>query len=239
MSEGDFGTYGQMAGSVGMAASSMMYASAASSAAAAGGAAAVGGAAAGGAGAGAMGAAGMAGPVGWAALAVMVAATIYSSRKKKKKAKEMAAQRERQIKEIRRRAQANAALIREKGTKISAASEMMAARGKVTGESVLNQEIAIIDKADRNAEKTIQEAEFAIQGIQMEIQNRKDLADEQYKADMVNLVTDSATMGTKIYGNSLRLEAAQTNTNKSPDYAYNWMPERKTRIGQNPSDMYA
>jgi membrane protein implicated in regulation of membrane protease activity len=230
MSEGDFGTYGQMAGSAGLAASSMMASSAAAATAAGTATAST----------AAMGAA--AGPVGWAALAVMAAATIYSSRKRKKKAKEIADQRQRQIKEIRRRAQANAALIREKGTKISAASEMMAARGKVTGESVLNQEIAIIDKADRNAEKTIQEAEFAIQGIQMEIQNRKDLADEQYKADMINLVTDSATMGTKIYGNSLQLnKPTKTNpyqgrTAEAWDYT---IPQRKTRAGDNLSTMYA
>jgi hypothetical protein len=76
---------------------------------------------------------------------------------------------------------------------------MMAARGGITGESVLNQELAIVDAADRNAEKTIRETEFRIQGMQMEIENQKQLADEQYKADMINLVANTSTRALNLY----------------------------------------
>ena len=150
-----------------------------------------------------------AGPVGWAALAVMAIGSYMSSRKKRKKAKELAQQRQREIDELRRRAQENAALIVRQGERTRAASEMMSARGMITGESVLNQELAIVDAADRNAEKTIRETEFRIQGMQMEIANQKQLADDQYKADMINLVVNTAT--------SAAMLSAKTPPSKKPD----------------------
>jgi hypothetical protein len=140
-----------------------------------------------------------AGPVGWAALAVTAIGSFISSRKRRKQAKALAQQRQREIDELRRRAQENASLIVRQGERTRAASEMMAARGGITGESVLNQELAIVDAADRNAEKTIRETEFRIQGMQMEIENQKQLADEQYKADMINLVANTSTRALNLY----------------------------------------
>ena len=150
-----------------------------------------------------------AGPVGWAALGVTALGGFLSARKKKKRAKELADQRNREIAELRRRAQENANLIIDQGTRDRASVELAAARGNITGESILNKELQVVDIADKNAQKVMREAEFAIQGMQMEIANQKQLADDQYKADMINVVTSAATSAVML--------SAKTPPGKKPD----------------------
>jgi len=150
-----------------------------------------------------------AGPVGWAALGVTALGGFLSARKKKKRAKELADQRNREIAELRRRAQENANLIIDQGTRDRASVELAAARGNITGESILNRELQVVDIADKNAQKVMREAEFAIQGMQMEIANQKQLADDQYKADMIGVVTSAAT--------SAAMLSAKTPSGKKPD----------------------
>ena len=150
-----------------------------------------------------------AGPVGWAALGVTALGGFLSARKKKKRAKELADQRNREIAELRRRAQENANLIIDQGTRDRASVELAAARGNITGESILNRELQVVDIADKNAQKVMREAEFAIQGMQMEIANQKQLADDQYKADMINVVTSAATSAVML--------SAKTPPGKKPD----------------------